>query len=112
MGQRLLDGWIVQGYVSHMERATISQIKNRLSAYLKKVRAGESVLILDRDEPIARLERVISQDHPADRLARLERAGLVHRAEARLDVDQLRRCMPQSSACVVEALLDDRRDDR
>ena len=53
-----------------MDRATISQIKNRLSAYLKKVRAGESVLILDRDQPIARLERVSSEDRPDDRLAR------------------------------------------
>lgn len=95
-----------------MEKATISQIKNHLSAYLKKVRAGESVLILDRDEPIARLERVSQQDHPADRLARLERAGLVQRAGARLDVDRLRRGLPQSSVSVVEALLDDRRHDR
>ncbi len=43
-----------------MERVTISQLKNSLSAYLKKVRAGQTVLILDRDEPIAVLERVDS----------------------------------------------------
>ena len=41
-----------------MEKATISEIKNRLSAYLKKVKAGQSILILDRDQPVARLERV------------------------------------------------------
>ena len=36
-----------------MEKATVSQLKNSLSAYLKKVRAGQTVLILDREEPIA-----------------------------------------------------------
>ncbi|WP_369294471.1 type II toxin-antitoxin system Phd/YefM family antitoxin, partial [Klebsiella pneumoniae] len=36
-----------------MEKATISELKNRLSAYLKKVRAGHTVLILDRDRPVA-----------------------------------------------------------
>ena len=35
-----------------MERVTISQLRTNLSAYLKKVRAGETVLILDRDQPL------------------------------------------------------------
>jgi antitoxin (DNA-binding transcriptional repressor) of toxin-antitoxin stability system len=39
------------------EKATTSQLKNRLSAYLKKVRAGGTILVLDRDTPIARLEQ-------------------------------------------------------
>ena len=37
-----------------MKTATISEVKNRLSAYLRAVRAGETVLILDRDQPVAR----------------------------------------------------------
>jgi hypothetical protein len=32
-----------------MEAAAISDLKNQLSAYLARVRAGASVLILDRD---------------------------------------------------------------
>ena len=63
-----------------MEKATISEIKNRLSAYLKKVKAGQSILILDGDQPVARLERVEREQHPDDRLTRLERAGLIKRA--------------------------------
>ncbi|MEX1204473.1 MAG: type II toxin-antitoxin system prevent-host-death family antitoxin [Dongiaceae bacterium] len=31
-----------------MYRATISELKNRLSAYLRKVQAGETVLVFDR----------------------------------------------------------------
>lgn len=95
-----------------MEKATISQIKNRLSAYLKKVRAGESVLILDRNEPIARLERVSTEDHPLDRLVRLERAGLLRRARASLSVDVLRAAAPEADASVLGALVEDRHHDR
>ncbi len=38
-----------------MIQAKISELKNSLSAYLRQVKSGESVLILDRDTPVARL---------------------------------------------------------
>ncbi|MCZ6868532.1 MAG: type II toxin-antitoxin system Phd/YefM family antitoxin [Gammaproteobacteria bacterium] len=95
-----------------MEKATISQVKNRLSAYLKKVRAGQTILILDRDEPIARLERVRAEEHPDDRLARLERAGLVRRALSPVSVEALRGPTPTSKRSVVAALLEERREER
>ena len=44
-----------------MDKATISKLKNNLSAYLRKVRAGHAVVIYDRDVPIARLERMGSE---------------------------------------------------
>ena len=40
-----------------MKTATISETKNGLSALLDRVRHGESILITDRNQPIARLER-------------------------------------------------------
>jgi antitoxin (DNA-binding transcriptional repressor) of toxin-antitoxin stability system len=95
-----------------VEKATISQLKNRLSAYLKKVRAGRSILIVDRDQPIARLERIDAGAEGDDRLTRLERAGLVRRGTGRVDVAALRREAPRSRASVVAALLDDRREGR
>jgi prevent-host-death family protein len=100
------------GYHSHVEKATISELKNRLSAYIKKVRAGQSVLILDRDQPVARLERVEATPHADDRLARLERAGLLRRARSSLPLDALRSPAPQPGASVVQALLDERREGR
>ncbi len=33
----------------------VAELKARLSAYLRKVRGGESITVLDRDTPIARL---------------------------------------------------------
>jgi prevent-host-death family protein len=54
--------------------AGITEAKNRLSAYLDRVRAGESVLIVDRGVPIARIDPVRTDDA---RIARLERAGIL-----------------------------------
>lgn len=95
-----------------METATISQVKNRLSAYLKLVRAGQTVLILDRNEPVARLERVEAANHPEDRLARLARAGLVRRGRGPVAVDVLRQAPPGAGSGVLEALLEERRQGR
>lgn len=100
------------GYIAHMEKATISQLKNRLSAYLKKVRAGDSILILDRDQPIARIERVAPSEGPEDRLTRLERSGLLQRSTTKVSVEKLRDPVPRPERSVVEALVEERRGGR
>lgn len=41
----------------------ISVLKNQLSAILRRVQKGEEVVILDRDQPIARLVRISSTSH-------------------------------------------------
>jgi len=95
-----------------MEKATISEIKNRLSAYLKKVKAGQSILILDRDQPVARLVRVEREQHPDDRLTRLERAGLVRRATQPVPIKALKSPAPKAKSGVLQALLEERREGR
>jgi antitoxin (DNA-binding transcriptional repressor) of toxin-antitoxin stability system len=95
-----------------VERATISQLKDRLSAYLRKVRSGETILVVDRDEPIARIERIAPGATADARSARLEAAGLVRRGSRPLDVAALRRPAPTPRASVVGALLEERRDGR
>lgn len=95
-----------------MEKATISELKNHLSAYLKKVRAGHSVLIFDRNQPVARLERVEGGAAHDDKLARLERAGLLRRASAPPRVKELRAAPPRAARSVTQALLDERSEGR
>jgi antitoxin (DNA-binding transcriptional repressor) of toxin-antitoxin stability system len=95
-----------------VEKATISQLKDRLSAYLKKVRAGRTIVIVDRDQPIARLERIAPGGPADDRIARLERAGIVRRGKGRVDPAALRHDPSRPGAGVLEALLDDRREGR
>ena len=38
-----------------MKRSSVSYLKAHLSAVLKAVQAGETVVVMDRDHPIARL---------------------------------------------------------
>ena len=95
-----------------MEKATISQVKQRLSAYLKKVQAGQTILILDRDQPVARLERVGADSPADDRLTRLERSGLVRRATRRVSLQSLRGEPADRDPGLLGALLEDRLEGR
>jgi antitoxin (DNA-binding transcriptional repressor) of toxin-antitoxin stability system len=87
-------------------------VKNRLSAYLKKVRAGESVLILDRDQPIARIEPVRNEDDPAGHIAALASEGLLKPASKPLPLRLLKSIQPTRGSGVLQALLDERREGR
>jgi prevent-host-death family protein len=61
-----------------MKTATISEAKNKLSQLLDWVKAGETVIITDRDVPVAKLESVQrpSEGEAYGRMERLIRAGV------------------------------------
>jgi len=66
-----------------MKRVGVAELKNHLSRYLDHVRAGETILVLDRQRPVARLAP-LAEHHPArrqidERLLQLEREGLIRR---------------------------------
>ena len=65
-----------------MKRTSITEAKNQLSALLDRVRHGESILIEDRGVAVAQITPVGRGDRSVDRdrLARLERAGIVRPA--------------------------------
>lgn len=94
---------------------TISDLKSRLSHYLRRVRAGETIIVRDRNTVIARIEpaggSLAVEDDEGRRLAELERRGVVRRATASLPPDWLRQ-RPRVDADVVEALLRERREGR
>jgi len=96
-----------------MKTATVTEAKNRLSALIDLVKAGETVTILDRGTPVARLEPVVSHPAQEGRLQRLSRAGIV-----RLPDHQARHGLahlppaPAAASSVVAALIDERRTGR
>ena len=88
-------------------------MKNNLSRYLEYVRGGGTVLILDRDLPVA---RIVPLQHSAPaagdddtRLARLERRGLIRRGKGGLPEWLGRRKPPRLRGSVLRDLLDERR---
>jgi len=67
-----------------MKQAKIAYLKNHLSKYVDHVREGGEVVIYDRDTAVARMVpltpfRIGGADQ--DRLARLERKGLIRRGQ-------------------------------
>lgn len=122
-----------------MIRANISELRNGLSAYLRRVRRGETVLILDRSVPIARLtpveenagvrqEREVyalgageGEDKQREkqreleeeaRVARLEAAGILSRPKQGGDLREIVRGWdPLPGVGLVEAVLANRREE-
>jgi antitoxin (DNA-binding transcriptional repressor) of toxin-antitoxin stability system len=96
-----------------VKQAKISELKNQLSRYLDLVRGGETVQVLDRDEPIAQIVPIPARTPAAAaedeaRLAELERCGILRRGRG-----GVARCIAQGpleglSAGVLDALLDER----
>jgi prevent-host-death family protein len=99
-----------------MKKASISEAKNQLSALIDGVKAGGTVLIMDRGRPVARLEPVT--DHASEggdgRLARLVRSGLVRPGRGAIPRALLVEKPPRArrGASGVQSLLDERRDGR
>jgi antitoxin (DNA-binding transcriptional repressor) of toxin-antitoxin stability system len=98
-----------------MKAVNIAELKNRLSHYLRLVRAGEAILVRDRDQVIARIEPAGPADagggSDAERLASLERRGILRRAAAPLS-RRLLRSRPRVRTDVVAALLEERESGR
>ncbi len=99
-----------------MKAVSITEAKNRLSALIEAVQAGDDVLILDRGVPVARLSSAAAQD-PDDldgRRARLIRAGILRPGKggaSRKILDEPPPPLPDGVS-VVEALLEERREGR
>ena len=98
-----------------MKRATLTETKNNLSALVDQVRNGETILILDRGRPVAKLESVLNPESASEgRLARLERQGIVRRSSKRASSEFLDKAPPRPNkgASALDALLDERRESR
>jgi prevent-host-death family protein len=110
-----LNSWIVPAILALMLVATITEAKNRLSALIDHVRSGESVLIVDRGTPVARLESAVSAAPDGEgRIARLERAGTVRAARKPPATDLLAQEAPslRHGVSAVAVLLEERREGR
>lgn len=103
-------------YIGAMNTANISYTRNHLSELLSRVREGETILIVDRQQPVARLEAVAgpsAQGLPWQ--TDLVRRGLVRPARSRLNVNALGALplpTPRDGGDILETLLAEREEDR
>src|SRR5690349_16604748 len=93
-----------------MRTVNIAELKDRLSHYLRLARAGETVLVKDRDRVVARLEPAgdaAGAGDDASQLQSLEEQGILRRGKGGLK-PSLFSARPHVKADLVQALLDDR----
>jgi prevent-host-death family protein len=99
-----------------MKKVSITEAKNRLSALIDGLKAGSSVLIVDRGRPVARLESATRRGEQQEdgRLSRLVRDGVVRPGRGAMPRSLLNGRLPQpkSGASVVDALIEERREGR
>jgi prevent-host-death family protein len=102
-----------RGYYSHMKKTGIAELKNNLSRYIDQVKGGESILVLDRNQPVAQIVPLQTAARGAasneERIARLERKGLIRRGSGDPQKWLAKRRLTKVPGSVLKDLLDERR---
>lgn len=91
-----------------MRRVTVTELKNSLSKYLRLVKQGETVEVLERSVPIARIHAV-EERHGESHLHRLVRDGIVSEAKTQLVKDVLNKPAIRCRVDPVKILSEERR---
>ena len=97
-----------------MRYESISIVKNNLSALIREVQQGETIVITDRGRPVARLEAMSEMDQTDERLRALVDDGLVSLPRRAPDATVLELPMPSVVAgpSAVDYLLEEREGGR
>jgi prevent-host-death family protein len=96
-----------------MLTVSVTEAKNKLSALLARVKAGETFVITERGVPVARVEPAVSGSPEDDeaRLARLERQGIIKRPKRPLSRELLETRPPAGTGkSIVDTLLEEREE--
>ena len=94
-------------FTSRYARDSITDLRNRLSHYLRLVASGETITVLDRGIPVAQITPVVSAE---SELSRLASEGLVRLPLRPLHEDFLKRRLPRSRKPLSTALDEERAD--
>lgn len=92
-----------------MKQVSVTELKNRLSEYLRLVKSGESIEVVERSIPVARLEP-LREDAAggSGSLERLLRDGIATRASRKISRGALRQKPVPCKGDVVRALIEER----
>jgi prevent-host-death family protein len=93
-----------------MRTANIAELRNRLTQYLREVRAGEEIIVRDRQRPIAKIVPLTVDDETDD--AALVAGGLMRKAQRPLPAAFWRARRAAVTVRVAAAVVSDDRADR
>ena len=96
-----------------MKNAIVSELKNELSRFLRAVKAGETVIVLERGLPVAELHpRARKKGSSTTQLDLLEDRGMIRRGDVKkVKAFSFPSASPSPSG-VLESLLEERRGGR
>jgi prevent-host-death family protein len=97
-----------------MQTAAVSELKASASAFLKRVKAGEEILVTDRGTPIAKIIPLRPGNSPSDNsISNLELKGLARVGKGCLPDDFWNAPRPRDERCAaLGALLAEREEGR
>jgi prevent-host-death family protein len=96
--------------LARMRRVSVTELKNQLSRYLRLVKRGETIEILERSVPVARLEGVPGGSRGEGHLERLRRDGITLPPKRRARTDLLKDPPVPCRADAIRAVIDERGD--
>jgi prevent-host-death family protein len=94
-----------------MKSVNITELKNHLSVYMNEVKAGEEILVRDRNRPVARIVPLARSRDEDDELLALASAGKLRLGEGVLDQSFWEMPAPRVSAAALRRAVDQERDD-
>lgn len=96
-----------KSYYSQMKTTSVTRLKNHLSAQLKEVAAGETILITDRSKPIATLQP-LAHGGGGDDVSALCAWGIVSPPQKPLAVASLLKKPRGEGVALTPAILEER----
>jgi prevent-host-death family protein len=95
-----------------MKTVNIAELKNQLSKYITYARAGETIIIRDRNTPVAQLAPLAVDDSLSEEERQLVADGIMRPRIRPFDLAKLR-SMPRAilaGNAAVQAIIDDRNE--
>lgn len=94
-----------------MKSVNIADLKNHLSAYLNDVKAGEEILVRDRNQPVAKIVPLARLGDEDEELMALASQGKLRLGEGGLEESFWRMPAPRVSAAALRRAVEQERDE-
>ena len=94
-----------------MKSVNITELKNRLSVYLNDVKAGEEILVRDRNQPVARIVPLVRSRDEDEELLALAAQGKLRLGEGLLEESFWEMPAPRVAAAALRRAVEPERDE-